>query len=201
MSASNPKTGFRFAHVNRFGGRGPRRFRRASRPSPRSCERRSMRLCGLSTIQRPSSRCGWRTCTLATTRRLAWHRRLLIRKWTYPNRPGRPPTGTEIRDLVLQRRPTIPAGIPPGARRTDPARHLVLPPVIDHAHIEYQVDHFHRWGHLMAERPRGRDRKAPVRLRGHEVTAREGNAGATLHARIGTVCGSFKTARTPQLRP
>jgi hypothetical protein len=30
----------------------------------------------------------------------------------------------------------------------------VLPPVVDHAHIEYQVDHFHQWGHLMAERLR-----------------------------------------------
>ena len=33
---------------------------------------------------------------------LAWHRRLLARKRTYPNRPGRPATGQEIRDLVLR---------------------------------------------------------------------------------------------------
>jgi putative transposase len=32
---------------------------------------------------------------------LAWHRRLLARKWTYPGRPGRPGTSKEIRDLVL----------------------------------------------------------------------------------------------------
>ncbi len=33
---------------------------------------------------------------------LAWHRRLITRKWTYPNRPGRPAVGREIRDLVLR---------------------------------------------------------------------------------------------------
>jgi hypothetical protein len=32
---------------------------------------------------------------------LAWHRCLLVRKWTYP-RPGRPVTRAEIRDLVLR---------------------------------------------------------------------------------------------------
>jgi putative transposase len=33
---------------------------------------------------------------------LAWHRRLLTRKWTYPSPPGRPAAGREVRDLVLR---------------------------------------------------------------------------------------------------
>jgi hypothetical protein len=33
---------------------------------------------------------------------LAWHRRLTTRNWTYPNRPGRPATSQEIRNLVLR---------------------------------------------------------------------------------------------------
>jgi transposase InsO family protein len=33
---------------------------------------------------------------------LAWHRRLVKRKWTYPNAPGRPPVTAEVRALVAQ---------------------------------------------------------------------------------------------------
>ena len=33
---------------------------------------------------------------------LTWHRRLITRKWTYPNQSGRPGTSQEIRDLVLR---------------------------------------------------------------------------------------------------
>jgi putative transposase len=33
---------------------------------------------------------------------LAWHRRLIARRWTYPHRSGRPPITDEIRVLVLR---------------------------------------------------------------------------------------------------
>jgi putative transposase len=33
---------------------------------------------------------------------LAWHRRLSTRKWSYPNRPGRPAVTDQIRALILR---------------------------------------------------------------------------------------------------
>src|SRR6516165_3606878 len=33
---------------------------------------------------------------------LAWHRRLVKRKWTYPSVPGRPPVSAQVRALVEQ---------------------------------------------------------------------------------------------------
>jgi putative transposase len=33
---------------------------------------------------------------------LAWHRRLVTKKWTYPNAPGRPPVPKQVRALVEQ---------------------------------------------------------------------------------------------------
>ena len=33
---------------------------------------------------------------------LAWHRRLVTKKWTYPSRPGRPRIDSELRELVIR---------------------------------------------------------------------------------------------------
>jgi len=41
-----------------------------------------------------------RLATPATV--LGWHRRLVAKRWTYPNRPGRPPVTEEIRTLILR---------------------------------------------------------------------------------------------------
>jgi putative transposase len=48
----------------------------------------------------PAALRGHRLVTPGTL--LAWHRRLIARKWTYPSNPGRPRTSKEIRELALR---------------------------------------------------------------------------------------------------
>jgi len=48
----------------------------------------------------PAALRGGRLVTPGTL--LTWHRRLITCKWTYPERPGRPGTNADIRDLVLR---------------------------------------------------------------------------------------------------
>jgi hypothetical protein len=62
----------------------------------------------------PAALCGSRLATPGTL--LAWHRRLITRRWTYPSRPGRPAVGHEVRDLVLRLAGENPAK---GTRQSD----------------------------------------------------------------------------------
>jgi len=90
--------------------------RQVARPRPDWADRAILAaLAGLL----PTTLRGSRLVTPGTL--LAWHRRLVTRKWTYPARPGRPPVGQEIRDLVLRFAAENPAWGSAGCRVNWPA--------------------------------------------------------------------------------
>ncbi len=57
----------------------------------------------LATAARALPRWRWSAFFVTPQTLLAWHRRLVARRWTYPSRgPGRPPIDPEVRALVLR---------------------------------------------------------------------------------------------------
>jgi putative transposase len=71
--------------------------RQAGRPELTSADR-----VFLAAASRLLPRASWRSFVVTPTTLLRWHRRLVVKRWTYPHRVGRPPIGGEIRQLVLR---------------------------------------------------------------------------------------------------
>ncbi len=57
----------------------------------------------LAAFSRMLPRGSWNVFSVRPETLLAWHRRLVARRWTYPHRrPGRPPISRDVRELVLR---------------------------------------------------------------------------------------------------
>jgi putative transposase len=57
----------------------------------------------LAAFSRMLPRRSWTAFSVRPETLLAWHRRLVARRWTYPHRrPGRPPINREVRDQILR---------------------------------------------------------------------------------------------------
>lgn len=57
----------------------------------------------LAGLSRLLPRLRWSAFFVTPATLLRWHRNLIARQWTYPaRRPGRPPVGAELRELVLR---------------------------------------------------------------------------------------------------
>ena len=72
--------------------------RQASRPALRPADRAF-----LAAASRLLPRARWHAFFVTPETLLAWHRRLVARRWTYPGRrPGRPKVSPEVRELVFR---------------------------------------------------------------------------------------------------
>jgi putative transposase len=111
---------------------------------------------------------------------LLWHRRLVRKKWTYPNTPGRPPINEVIAALIVRMATGQPQlGIPEAPRRAahtrPPRRHLDDPPDPQAPPDPTGTGPTHR--HQLAAVPahpgnqHARRRLLPHRLRGYATTA------------------------------
>jgi putative transposase len=57
----------------------------------------------LAAFSRMLPRRSWNAFFVRPETLLCWHRRLVARRWTYPHRrPGRPPLGRDVRELILR---------------------------------------------------------------------------------------------------